>query len=99
MSLKPCPECGHQVSNKALACPKCGCPLAEDPVLAYAERRINLREKAVIGMLIIAAVFTLLGLVDREFLYLAFGSWATGLLTLVGAHFRRALLEKSKLKP
>lgn len=98
MSLKPCPECGHQVSDKALACPKCGCPLAEDPVLAYAERRISFREKTVFGMLFIAAIFTLLGFVDREFLYLAFGSWATGLLTLVGAHFSRAQLEKSKLK-
>jgi hypothetical protein len=26
MSLVPCRECGHQVSNQAVACPECGCP-------------------------------------------------------------------------
>lgn len=27
MALIKCPECGNQVSDKASACPKCGCPL------------------------------------------------------------------------
>ncbi|SFQ04757.1 tRNA(Ser,Leu) C12 N-acetylase TAN1, contains THUMP domain [Butyrivibrio proteoclasticus] len=27
MSLTKCPECGNEVSDKAVACPKCGCPL------------------------------------------------------------------------
>jgi predicted nucleic acid-binding Zn ribbon protein len=27
MGLKPCPECGHQVSSKAVTCPNCGCEL------------------------------------------------------------------------
>ncbi|MBI3420008.1 MAG: hypothetical protein HY053_07755 [Proteobacteria bacterium] len=25
MSLHPCRECGHEVSDDALACPHCGC--------------------------------------------------------------------------
>ncbi len=28
MSLTPCPECGHQVSPKAVSCPNCGYQLA-----------------------------------------------------------------------
>jgi len=32
MALVMCPECGAGVSEKALACPRCGCPLREpDP--------------------------------------------------------------------
>lgn len=27
MALIKCPECGEEVSEKALACPKCGCPI------------------------------------------------------------------------
>ena len=26
MSLKPCPECGHNYSNKAKSCPQCASP-------------------------------------------------------------------------
>jgi hypothetical protein len=31
MALMPCPECGSEVSDKALSCPKCGLPLAAAP--------------------------------------------------------------------
>lgn len=27
MALKSCPECGHQVSDLAAACPSCGAPV------------------------------------------------------------------------
>ena len=27
MALIKCTECGHEVSDKASACPKCGCPI------------------------------------------------------------------------
>lgn len=29
--LKPCPECSHHVSEKAVFCPSCGCPLTNIP--------------------------------------------------------------------
>ena len=29
MSLIKCPECGHEVSDLAAACPQCGCPIAK----------------------------------------------------------------------
>ncbi len=31
MALTTCPECGHQVSDMAYACPSCGYPLAPPP--------------------------------------------------------------------
>lgn len=30
MALTECPECGGQVSDKAMACPNCGCPIETD---------------------------------------------------------------------
>lgn len=37
MSLMYCPECGHEISNSAVACPNCGRPINAAPVV---ERRI-----------------------------------------------------------
>lgn len=34
MALIKCPECGHQVSTFAAACPQCGCPIGEEQVAA-----------------------------------------------------------------
>lgn len=31
MALLPCPECGHQISDRAIACPQCGCPRTDAP--------------------------------------------------------------------
>ena len=30
MALIQCPECGHSVSNHAIACPNCGYPISVD---------------------------------------------------------------------
>lgn len=32
MSLKSCPDCENQVSKRAKACPRCGCPIQKDEV-------------------------------------------------------------------
>lgn len=29
MALIKCPECGQEISDKAVTCPKCGCPTSE----------------------------------------------------------------------
>ena len=31
MALIKCPDCGKQISDKAGACPNCGCPIANRP--------------------------------------------------------------------
>ena len=33
MALIKCSECGHMISDKAIKCPKCGCPTKEETVL------------------------------------------------------------------
>lgn len=32
MTLVPCPECAHQISDEAFACPQCGKPLRPQPM-------------------------------------------------------------------
>jgi hypothetical protein len=45
MSLVNCPECGHEISNEAVACPNCGRPLsAPAPVI---QRKVVVAEKPV----------------------------------------------------
>jgi hypothetical protein len=31
MALIKCPECGREISDKAISCPGCGCPISSDP--------------------------------------------------------------------
>lgn len=31
MALLKCPDCGHDVSDKAQSCPNCGCPVITSP--------------------------------------------------------------------
>ena len=44
MALIKCPECGKEVSDKALSCPKCGCPI-NVIVTETEQERINVRRK------------------------------------------------------
>lgn len=39
MSLITCPECNHNVSDKAIACPNCGYPLAPAPRTGVYQRK------------------------------------------------------------
>lgn len=45
MSLMNCPECGHEVSNEAIACPNCGRPLSAPPPTIH--RKVVVAEKPV----------------------------------------------------
>ncbi len=39
MALIKCPECGREVSDRAQACPQCGCPIAPKPVSVAAQNQ------------------------------------------------------------
>lgn len=33
MALIKCQECGKEISNKANACPNCGCPIEKEKII------------------------------------------------------------------
>jgi hypothetical protein len=35
MTLLPCPECGHSISDQAFSCPQCGKPIRPMPAVGY----------------------------------------------------------------
>ena len=45
MALIKCPECGSEVSDKAVACPRCGCPIKAEvgPTTIEFERSYAIR--------------------------------------------------------
>lgn len=62
MALIKCSECGHEVSDKASACPNCGCPIeslgaAQEEVI-YEEPK---KKKGWIWALIVALLCLVLG--------------------------------------
>jgi hypothetical protein len=62
MALIKCKECGHEVSDKASACPNCGCPIERVETLQEELYEENpKKKKGWIGALIVVALFCLLG--------------------------------------
>lgn len=47
MALIKCPECGKEISDRANACPSCGCPLSE--IVTSGEVRIKMPNNIVEG--------------------------------------------------
>lgn len=45
MALISCPECGRQVSDRAVSCPDCGCPISAAPAAPAVETKSNELEK------------------------------------------------------
>ena len=103
MALKQCPECGHTVSTQAEACPGCGFPMRESPVLDYVQRRVHLGLYLSWLSLSTGALLFLIGLVipsgPAERLL---GVWVfmsvTGALGLAVNTVRQRHLDKSKRK-
>lgn len=76
MALIPCPECKRDVSDKAISCPNCGCPIASktpmnkmfetnrqqmnDISVRYAQERKRLQDQRVLA-LIIGIVIAIVG--------------------------------------
>ena len=48
MALITCPECGKQISDKALSCPNCGLPLSQDTQIGVSENKQEEINKAII---------------------------------------------------
>ena len=44
MALIKCPECGNEVSDKAVSCPQCGCPLVASITIPYEDTNENVKK-------------------------------------------------------
>ena len=59
MALRPCRECGSQISDKATACPKCGAPVVTAArTVRSAASRLWLVTKLLVGLLVLVIVYT-----------------------------------------
>lgn len=54
MALIACPECATQVSERALSCPSCGCPISAPPVQPMAAPMVSVTKSR--GTYIILAI-------------------------------------------
>jgi uncharacterized membrane protein YvbJ len=45
MAMIKCPECGNDVSDKAVSCPKCGCPINNEKEIKEEEKERKKEEK------------------------------------------------------
>lgn len=57
MATKPCPNCNHHISTKALVCPKCGHPLSEKLWQESAERERATKRGCLTALTIIVGIF------------------------------------------
>ena len=66
MALIQCPECGQSISDRAANCPKCGCPIGQNPETAAADARQvkpprTVKRKALIPIIAVCAVLIAVG--------------------------------------
>ena len=62
MALISCPECSTSVSDKAIACPKCGCPIAKPTASATSTERTTAPATTVVTVSKSRGVYIILGL-------------------------------------
>ncbi|RFF30584.1 zinc-ribbon domain-containing protein [Wenzhouxiangella sediminis] len=63
MALIDCPECGHQVSDKASTCPSCGVGISEakeaqsagEPITTVQQTSKKFKQQALLAAVVIAA--------------------------------------------
>jgi uncharacterized membrane protein YvbJ len=63
MALVSCPECNRKVSDRATACPQCGCPISQTSMQVGTEKPIELtakRFKLISLFSVLAVIFGLL---------------------------------------
>jgi hypothetical protein len=71
MSLMHCPECGHEISNNAIACPNCGRPINVEPVV---ERKVVVARHRPSG--VPAWAIATVGIMGVLLLFLLFVMWS-----------------------
>lgn len=57
MGLLTCPDCGRDVSDRARACPHCGCPITGDPEDSVFTRGRGLGDIVLMGPLVLLLFF------------------------------------------
>ena len=72
MSLIYCPECGHEISNSAVACPNCGRPINAEPVV---ERKVVVARTPRTSGIPTWAIATV-GIMGVMLLFLLFMMWS-----------------------
>ncbi len=63
MALIQCPECNKNISETADSCPKCGCQLTPEKVLAAKQKQ----KEQLLGWLVIAAIVVVLAVIASIF--------------------------------
>ena len=98
MALTRCPECAETVSTEATACPHCGFPIKEDPVLDYAERRLRLGYSVAWTTLVVAVVLGVLAVFDYRLIGYGVVCLLCSALAFVILTIKKAMLDKSKTR-
>ena len=69
-ALRPCPDCGHSISDLAEACPSCGRPLrAAAPREGLFLRTMNQGTKLAFGILLFVVVFPIVSAIVGYLLF------------------------------
>lgn len=73
MALIKCPECENEISDKAEACPKCGCPIVQESEISESDsttkpkKAINKKVLTiVIGLIVVIAIFVISALIIKS---------------------------------
>lgn len=84
MALIKCPECGHDVSDKAESCPNCGYKISEKTGNdTYEPQKQNKSKKTILGVMLLMisiSLFTVTKNIDVLFA----GALITGLVSVLG---------------
>ena len=90
--LKPCPECGNEISDRASSCPKCGHPLVVTNAPAAAvppAAPMQPKKRAPVFVVLAVGTFAFLLLIPRIFLVLQLAGVVVTLFWVLIAVLRR----------
>jgi hypothetical protein len=73
MALVRCPECNREISDRALTCPQCGCPIAAHRLPTAMDSSARVRSARITNDLISMKVLAIIG-VSLSFLIICFNA-------------------------